>query len=104
MYHSTHINHQFNHHNHVNNFNQLNHVYNTSDSDSYDSYDDSDEEKHIKNILYSEWVNSVAAIVYIKIKLDLQDLPDEDYRNNFEEGVSSSTMAKMIVDNYLKYP
>ena len=102
MYHSTHINHQFNHQfNHLNNYNQLNHVYNTSDSANYD---DSDEEKHIKNILYSEWVNSVAAIVYIKIKLDLQDLPDEDYRNNFEEGVSSSTMAKMIIDNYLKYP
>jgi len=102
MYHSTNINHQFNHQfNHLNNYNQLNHIYNTSDSDSYD---DSDEEKHIKNILYSEWVNSVAAIVYIKIKLDLQDLPDEDYRNNFEEGVTSTTMAKMIIDNYLKYP
>ena len=101
MYHSTHTNHYNHHYNHLNNYNQLNHIYNTSDSDSYDSEEES---KYIKNILYSEWVNSVAAIVYIKIKLDLQDLPDEDYRNNFEEGVSSTTMAKMIVDNYLKYP
>ena len=52
------------------NYNQLNNVYITSDSDS------EEESTYIKNILYNEWMNSVAAIVYIKIKLDLQDLPD----------------------------
>ena len=77
------------------NYNQLNNVYITSDSDS------EEESTYIKNILYNEWMNSVAAIVYIKIKLDLQDLPDEDYRLNFDDGVSSTTMAKIIIENYI---
>jgi hypothetical protein len=76
-------------------YSQLNEIYNTS-SDS-----DNENNTYIKNIHYNEWINSIAAIVFQKIKMNLQDLPDEDYRNKFEEGITSTTMAKIILNDYL---
>ena len=47
---------------------------------------------------YNEWVDKVAKIVYASIAIDLDDLPDENYRINFDDGMTPEEMAKIITD------
>ena len=52
------------------------------------------------NINFEKWINNVEIIVYQKLKLNLLDIPDEDYMINFEENISYNQMAKYIINQY----
>jgi len=52
------------------------------------------------NIDYFQvWKDLVDTIVYKKSGFHLDDLPDEDYRNNYEQGVSFNTMSITVLSN-----
>jgi len=46
------------------------------------------------------WINEVESQVFNKITYYLLDLPDENYRMNFENGQSSTNMANIIIKNF----
>lgn len=48
---------------------------------------------------YKSWVNEVDSKVFKKLKLHLEDLPDELYRDNYDEGISTDEMAKFVIEN-----
>ena len=48
---------------------------------------------------FFSWRSKVEKIVYNNLKVFLDDLPDENYRINFENGVSAQTMAEIVLSN-----
>jgi len=46
---------------------------------------------------YEIWLNKVATIVYENLRMNLDDLPDEKYRINFDDGMSPEDMAKIVI-------
>jgi len=46
---------------------------------------------------YTEWIIKVEKIVYASIQMYLDDLPDENYRINFDDGMIPEEMAKIII-------
>jgi hypothetical protein len=48
---------------------------------------------------FFSWRSRVEKIVYDNLKVFLDDLPDENYRINFENGVSVQTMAEIVLSN-----
>jgi hypothetical protein len=48
---------------------------------------------------FFSWRSRVEKIVYDNLKVFLDDLPDENYRINFENGVSAQTMAEIVLSN-----
>jgi hypothetical protein len=48
---------------------------------------------------FFSWRSRVEKIVYDNLKIFLDDLPDENYRINFENGVSAQTMAEIVLSN-----
>jgi hypothetical protein len=50
-----------------------------------------------EDMLYNDWVNKVERIVYASLQMYLDDLPDENYRVNFDDGMSPEDMAKIII-------
>jgi hypothetical protein len=76
--------------------NQLNAITDdTCDATGDDIYD-----THSKNTptKYVKWVNKVDKIVFKYLNLHLDDLPDENYRINFDEGMEPECMAKIIIE------
>jgi hypothetical protein len=72
-------------------FNQLN-----------NSYDDENDDgmNEDPNVLYCEWMSTVSSIVFSQINIDLDDLPDENYRINFDEEMSPEDMASIVLGRY----
>ena len=56
-------------------------------------------EKRIEND-FKKWYNKVDLIVFNKIGYRLTDLPDENYRFNFENNCSEQNMARKVIGNY----
>ena len=53
-----------------------------------------------EDMLYNEWVDKVAKIVYASLQMYLEDLPDEKFRINYDDGMSPEDMAKIIIEPY----
>ena len=48
---------------------------------------------------YNKWYNKIDALVYEELRMNLTDLPDEAYRDSFENELSPKDMAQMIINN-----
>ena len=81
-------------------YNQLNVCINYSDNTEDTNDNDYDEYNENKNISYFEWINTVETIVFNHTGLYLDDLPDETYRINFDDGMSAQDMAKIVTDPF----
>lgn len=46
------------------------------------------------------WKTTVENIVYEKIGYTLDDLPDELYRDNFDNGSTAEYMAEKVIKNF----
>ncbi len=49
------------------------------------------------NKKFVNWINRVEQIVCEKLKLDLLDIPDEDYMEMFENKMSSYEVAEYVI-------
>ena len=49
---------------------------------------------------FEEWMYKVEEIIYKKLEFKLDDLPDEQYRINYDEGITPQDMGKIIISNY----
>lgn len=49
------------------------------------------------DINFCKWIDEVERIVLKKIKLHLLDLIDETYMDNFEEGMTITEMAEIVL-------
>jgi hypothetical protein len=82
-------------------FNQLN-----DDTFSEESTNISDNESDCGDInntnvsYYQDWINNVANIVYSELNAELADLPDENYRINYDAGLYAINMANIVINNY----
>lgn len=92
-------------------FNQLNLCVDNTDYDNdtnntnntnvtIDPYHEYTDYRENRNISYFEWLNTVETVVFNRIGLYLDDLPDETYRINFDDGMSVQEMAKIVTDPY----
>ena len=61
--------------------------------------DKPDEHFDYDKINFLVWMTNVEKIVLSKINLTLDDLEDELYRINFDEGMSSNSMSKIVLKN-----
>lgn len=61
-----------------------------------DNYRDHYDDDYINFLI---WMTNIEKIVYAKINSQLDDLPDEDYYNYYEDGVTYDNMAKMVIKN-----
>ena len=52
------------------------------------------------DIDFLNWMTEVENYVYSQINLSLDDLPDELYRINFDQGTTPEEMAKVVLDNF----
>lgn len=52
---------------------------------------------------FEQWRNLVDSIVFIVINLHLDDLPDEDFRINYDNGLHVCDMAKLVIINFNEY-
>ena len=52
------------------------------------------------DIDFLNWMTEIENYVYSQINLNLDDLPDELYRINFDKGTTPKEMAKIVVDNF----
>ena len=50
---------------------------------------------------FEYWKFSVESIVYILTGFKLDDLPDENYRINYENGLHICDMAKIVLNDNL---
>ena len=56
--------------------------------------------RKIKEMLtYYEWYDAVGELVYDETGFDIDYLPDENYRMNYEYGVSVVTMSEIVMSN-----
>lgn len=81
-------------------YNQLNDTFHDDNNDNNDdTNDDTISIQQVETIdLYMEWYNIVSILVYNELGVELDDLPDENYRMNFENGVLPQDMAKIIIE------
>lgn len=54
-------------------------------------------------VRFLNWMLQVEKIVYSQIGFTLNDLPDELYGVNFEDGMTSEEMASIVLDDFDKY-
>ena len=52
------------------------------------------------DIDFLNWMTEVENYVYTQINLSLDDLPDELYRINFDQGTTPKEMAEVVLDNF----
>jgi len=52
------------------------------------------------DIRFGRWINRVERIVIRKTGLNLLNLPDEDYMTQFEQGTSSKSMARIVINDF----
>jgi hypothetical protein len=50
-----------------------------------------------KEIDFEEWKQQVNNLVFAKIKINCYDLPDENYWFSWDDGMSSESMANLIL-------
>lgn len=62
---------------------------------SFDNDDDHEDENK-----FQTWLNDINKILIEKLGLEITDLPDEDYRILFDEGISSNKVAKNMIYEY----
>ena len=55
-------------------------------------------EVFIKNSDFKKWKQKIDTIVYQKINIHLDDLPDEPYRAMFDNGAADTCTPKIIAD------
>jgi len=53
----------------------------------------------INYLPFDEWMCTVEHLVYNDIGLYLEDLPDENFRMNYEDNMSPEEMALIITEN-----
>jgi len=53
----------------------------------------------INYLPFDEWMRTVEHLVYSDIGLYLEDLPDENFRMNYEDNMSPEEMALIITEN-----
>ena len=51
-------------------------------------------------VSFNYWKQSVENVVYLLIGLHLDDLPDENYHINYENGFHVCDMAKIVILNF----
>lgn len=68
------------------------------DDDNKDDNKDDKEEDQFK-----AWMDEINKILFEKISLRIVDLPDQDFREKFEEEVTPKMMAKIMVNEYLGF-
>jgi len=49
---------------------------------------------------FEEWKNLVDQLVFVLIGYHLDDLPDENYRLNYDTGLKFCDMGKIVVSNF----
>jgi len=52
-------------------------------------------------IAYCKWLHSIEEFVYHQTGLKLLDLPDQTYRNSYEEGISVNEMISTILSEVI---
>lgn len=53
-----------------------------------------------ENIKFYRWMDQVETKVFNKIQYYLMDLPDENYRINYENGMTTDEMSSIVLKNY----
>jgi hypothetical protein len=48
---------------------------------------------------FNQWYDAVGELVYDETGLDIDYLPDENYRLNYDVGVTVFTMSEIIISN-----
>ena len=48
---------------------------------------------------FNQWYDAVGELVYDETGLDIDYLPDENYRINYETGVTAVTMSQIVILN-----
>ena len=51
------------------------------------------------DIAFTKWKHQVNLIVQFHSLLELDDLPDENYYDNYAYGISAKTMASIVLSN-----
>lgn len=49
------------------------------------------------------WMTNIEKIVYNKLNAALDEIPDEDYRLNYENKITYEEMAKIVIKNNRYY-
>lgn len=56
----------------------------------------------VEDIEFTKWQKKVDTFVFKIIGLNLTDLPDEDYRTAFDNGISAQRFAKRVIRNAVR--
>jgi len=75
-------------------YNQMNDQY------EYSQYANDANDANDANTLFMDWMNKVYEIVYNKLEISLDDLPDENYRISFENNMTPPNMANIVIHRY----
>ena len=52
---------------------------------------------------FTQWYDVVGELVYDETGLDIDDLADEEYRINYDAGVTAVTMSQIVISNNTMY-
>ena len=77
---------------------EIHNIYNSSEPYEY-IIDNAGNYKIAHGDFYTTWKQIVADIVYDELQVELDDLPDEDYRMCYDEHMSPMNMAQIIITN-----
>jgi hypothetical protein len=55
------------------------------------------------NKSFEEWMYMVNQLVYNDTGFEVSDLPDEEYRINYDYGMCPKNMAKIVITNYYNF-
>ena len=56
---------------------------------------------NIKDNKFNKWLDLVNKHIYSKLKITLEDLPDNTFRIDFDDGLSPKEMAAKVVKDTL---
>ncbi len=51
---------------------------------------------------FLRWMDKIEEVVFFESGMLLREHPDQAYRDNFEIGLTSDEMAKIVLDTYFK--
>ena len=60
-------------------------------------------QEYVKNISFKEWKELVQDKIFIRYSVLLDDLPDENYHVNYEDGMIVKEMVEIVVKNNWEY-
>ena len=52
---------------------------------------------------FDQWYNAVGELVYDEIGLDIDELPDENYRMSYDLGITAVMMSQIVILNNEHY-